>query len=91
MEEGTDDSGPSNEHECDVRNNCETSENVAINDSNNRPDDKESRKRPREDDSDQSDVDNDDDHHSNSSSWEDQESSDDAKLKIDVPKKKEVP
>ena len=44
----------------------------------------ESRKRPLEDDSDVSDT----DVKSNSSSWEDQDSSDDNKLKIDVPKKK---
>ena len=43
-----------------------------------------SRKRPLEDDSEVSDT----DVKSNSSSWEDQDSSDDNKLKIDVPKKK---
>ena len=50
-----------------------------------------SRKRPHEEESDKSDVnDSDTDAKSfcNSSSWEDQESSDDNKLKIDVPKKK---
>ena len=50
-----------------------------------------SRKRSHDDvdESEESDANfNDDDYKSNSSSWEDQESSDDAKLKIDVPKKK---